>query len=142
MFSQTIVVGNVGRDPEQRFTPSGKSVTSFSVAHTEKWTDAEGKAHEETDWFKVTAWGKLGDLCAQYLTTGRLVLVEGKIKASAWTDKEGNPRATLELNAKNVRFLGKNGESRDLDEKPVKPAAKPAAKQALPDSYEDEDIPF
>jgi single-strand DNA-binding protein len=142
MYSKTIVVGHLGRDPEQRFTPAGQSVTNFSVCVNRSWTDANGQLQEKDTWFKVTTWGKLAELCAQYLSKGRLVLVEGEIDTSAWTDKEGNPRATLELNAKNVRFLGKNGESRDLDEKPAhKPAAKPQSKQA-PTNFDDEEIPF
>jgi len=138
MYSKTIIVGHIGRDPEQRFTPSGKSVVNFSVATNRSWTDQDGQRQEKTTWFKATAWGKLGELCAQYLTKGRLVLVEGEIDASAWTAQDGTARATLELNANNVRFLGSNGESHALDEKPVT-KAKP---QALPDSFEDEDIPF
>jgi single-strand DNA-binding protein len=142
MFSQTIVVGYLGRDPEQRFTPSGQSVTNFSVATSRSWTDAAGEKQEKTTWFKVTTWGKLSELCAQYLSKGRMVLVEGEIDASAWSDKGGDPRATLELNARNVRFLGGgNGEG---GEKPAaKPAAKPASKQAPPPTdYDEEDIPF
>lgn len=138
MFSETTVVGYLGRDPEQRFTPSGQSVTNFSVATTRSWTDAQGEKQEKTTWFKVTTWGKLADLCAQYLSKGRLVLVQGEIDASAWTDKEQNARATLELNAKNVRFLG-GGNGHDGDEKPAKP--KPVAKPQVQD-FEEEDIPF
>ncbi len=104
--NSSTIVGYLGRDPETRYTASGKNVTDFSVATSESWTDNDGVKQEKTEWFKVTTWGKLAELCQQYLAKGRLVLVEGKVSASAWTDKEGNPRATLELNAKNVRFLG------------------------------------
>lgn len=111
MFSKTIIVGHLGKDPEKRFTASGQSVTSFSVATSRSWTDQSGQPQEKTTWFRVTAWGKLADLCEQYLTKGRLVLVEGEIDASAWTPQAGGePRASLELTARNVRFLGgKNG---------------------------------
>jgi len=93
-----------------RYTPSGTPVTSFSVATSRRWTNANGEQQEKTTWFRVTAWSKLGETCNQYLTKGQLVLVEGEIDASAWTGQDGKPRATLELRARNVRFLSKRGE--------------------------------
>ncbi len=110
MYQKTIVIGHLGRDPEMRYTPAGAPVTSFSVATTRKWTNANGEPQEKTTWFRVTCWRKLAELTAQYLQKGRLVLVEGDVDASAWTDKEGNPRASLELTATNVKFLGGRGE--------------------------------
>jgi single-strand DNA-binding protein len=108
MYQNTIVVGYLGRDPEMRYTPSGAAVTSFSMATTRKWTNQDGSPGEKTTWFRVTAWRKLAETCNQYLTKGRLVLVEGEIDASAWTPQDGgDPRATLELTARNVRFLGR-----------------------------------
>jgi single-strand DNA-binding protein len=106
MFSKTIIVGHLGRDPELRYTSGGQPVCSFSVATSRSWTDQSGQPQEKTTWFRVTAWGKLGELCNQYLSKGRLVLVEGEIDASAWTAQTGEPRASLELTARNVRFLG------------------------------------
>lgn len=106
MYSKTVVVGNLGRDPEMRFTSGGQSVTSFSVATNRRWTDQNGQTQEKVTWFRVTAWGKLGELCNQYLSKGRIVLVEGDIEASAWKSQEGEARATLELTARNVRFIG------------------------------------
>jgi single-strand DNA-binding protein len=106
MFSKTIIVGHLGRDPELRYTSGGQSVCSFSVATSRSWTDQNGQPQEKTTWFRVTAWGKLGELCNQYLSKGRLVLVEGEVDASAWSAQTGEPRASLELTARNVRFLG------------------------------------
>jgi single-strand DNA-binding protein len=106
MYQKTVVIGNLGRDPEMRYTPSGVPVTSFSVATTRRWTNANGEQQEKTTWFRVTCWRKQAELTAQYLKKGRLVLVEGDIDASSWTDKEGNARASLELTATTVRFLG------------------------------------
>ena len=106
MFSKTIIVGHLGRDPELRYTPGGQPVCSFSVATNRSWTDQSGQPQEKTTWFRVTAWGKLGELCNQYLAKGRLVLCEGEIDASAWQGNDGEPRASLELTARNVRFLG------------------------------------
>jgi single-strand DNA-binding protein len=110
MYQKTIVVGHLGRDPEMRYTPTGVPVTSFTMAHTRKWTNANGEPQEKTTWFRVTCWRKLAEQAAQYLQKGRLALVEGEIDASSWTDKEGNPRASLELTAFTVRFLGGRGE--------------------------------
>ena len=106
MYNKTIIVGHLGRDPEMRFTSGGQSVTSFSVATDRRWTDQSGQTQEKTTWFRVTAWGKLGELCNQYLAKGRIVLVEGEVEASAWKSQEGEARATLELTARNVRFIG------------------------------------
>jgi single-strand DNA-binding protein len=135
MFSKTIVVGYLGRDPELRFTPSGQQVCSFSVATSRSWTDQSGQPQEKTTWFRVTTWGKLAELCQQYLTKGRLVLVEGEVDASAWTAQTGEPRASLELNARNVRFLG----GRDMVGGPM--TARPGSSMEAP-SMEEEDIPF
>ncbi len=106
MYSKTVIVGHLGRDPEMRFTSGGQSVTSFSVATDRRWTDQSGQTQERTTWFRVTAWGKLGELCNQYLSKGRIVLVEGDVEASAWKSQEGEARASLELTARNVRFIG------------------------------------
>ena len=113
MYQRTIVVGHLGRDPEMRYTQSGVPVTSFSVATTRKWSSASGEQQEKTTWFRVTCWRKLAELTAQYLKKGRLVLVEGDIEASAFTDREGNARASLELTATNIKFLGGRGDGGD-----------------------------
>jgi single-strand DNA-binding protein len=98
MYQRTIVVGHLGRDPEMRYTPTGVPVTSFSMATTRKWTNANGELQEKTTWFRVTCWRKLAEQAAQYLDV------------SAWSDKEGSPRASLELTAFTVRFMGSRGE--------------------------------
>jgi single-strand DNA-binding protein len=111
MYQNTVVVGHLGRDPEMRYTPDGTPVTSFSVATTRRWSNREGEPQEKTTWFRVTAWRRLAETCNQYLSKGRLVLVEGDIDVSAWSDKtSGEARATLELRARNVQFLGGRGE--------------------------------
>lgn len=117
MYQKTIVVGHLGRDPEMRYTPSGRPVTNFSVATTRRWTDQNGQQQEKTTWFRVAVWGKQAEMCNQYLSKGRLVLVEGDIDASAWQGQDGQPRASLELRAWTVRFLGGRAE----------PGAPPAA---------------
>jgi single-strand DNA-binding protein len=106
MYSKVICVGRLGKDPEMRYTPSGVPVTSFNIATNRRWANANGEQQEKTTWFRVTCWRKLAELTAQYLQKGRLVLVEGDIEAQAWTDKEGNARASLEITATTVKFLG------------------------------------
>jgi single-strand DNA-binding protein len=110
MYQRTVVVGHLGRDPEMRYTQDGTPVTSFSMATTRRWNDQEGGQREETTWFRVAAWGRQAETCNQYLAKGRLVLVEGTVSASAWRGRDGEPRATLELRASRVVFLGGRGE--------------------------------
>ncbi len=106
MFQQTIVVGRVGRDAEMRYAPGGIPVTNFSVAVDRRWTDASGQAQEKVTWFRIVCWRKLAEVTAQYVKKGQRILVAGDIEASAWIDRDGTPRASLELTADRVRFLG------------------------------------
>ena len=107
MYQQITIVGNLGRDPEMRYTASGTPVTSFSVAVSRQWTGQDGQKQEKTVWFRVTAWRQLAELCSQYLAKGRKVLVVGEMEEpSIWTDKQGKPRSSLELTAREVKFLG------------------------------------
>jgi len=106
VFQQCIIVGNLGRDPEMRFTPDGTPVTEFSVAVNKRWTSADGSQGEKTWWFRVTCWRKLAETTNQYLRKGRQVMVIGEIDASAYMPRDGGePRASLELTARDVRFL-------------------------------------
>jgi single-strand DNA-binding protein len=101
-----MIVGNLGGDPEMRYTPDGTPVTSFRVAVNRKWTGSDGAPGEKTWWFKVTCWRRLAETTNQYLKKGRQVLVIGEIDASAWLGQDGQPRASLELTARDVKFLG------------------------------------
>jgi single-strand DNA-binding protein len=139
MYQKTLVIGYLGKDPEMRYTPTGVPVTSFSVATTRRWTNANGEQQEKTTWFRVICWRKQAELTAQYLQKGALVLLEGEIDASAWTDREGHPRASLELTATNVRFLPGRGGAGE-----AAPAAggtgAPTTSGELPGN--EEDLPF
>ena len=104
--NKAILVGNLGRDPELRQTPSGQSVCNFTLATSENWTDRNGERVERTEWHRIVAWGKTGELCAQYLSKGRTVYVEGRIQTREWEDKDGNKRYTTEINAQTVNFIG------------------------------------
>ena len=118
MFHTLIIVGNVGRDPEMRYTPSGQAVTSFSVASNRRYTSSNGEQVNETIWFRVSAWGKQAEICNQFLKKGSRVLVEGRLtpdKASGgpriWQKQDGTSASSFEVTAQTVRFLTTRGES-------------------------------
>jgi len=110
--NKAILIGNLGRDPELRYTQSGQPVVNFSIATTENWTDKNGERQERTEWHRIVVWGKTGENCAQYLSKGRTVYVEGRIQTREWEDREGQKRTTTEINAQNVTFLGGAGSGR------------------------------
>ena len=115
-YHTIIAVGNLGREPEMRYTPSGQPVTSFSVASNRSYVNTSGEKVDETIWFRVTAWGKLAETCNQYLHKGSKVLVEGRLTPDKnggpriWTNKENQPAASFEITANTVRFLSQRGE--------------------------------
>jgi len=107
MYQKIIIIGRLGRDPEMRYTAQGTAVTSFSVATDRSWTDQSGQRQDRTTWFRVSAWGRLAETCNQYLSKGRLVMVEGEMQETRpWQGRDGEWRASLEVRANNVQFLG------------------------------------
>jgi single-strand DNA-binding protein len=107
VFQQCMIIGNLGRDPEMRYMPDGRAVTSFTVAVSRKWTGRDGTPGEKTWWFKVTCWDKLGETANQYLKKGRQVMIIGEVDIDVWADKSTNePRGQLALTAREVKFLG------------------------------------
>jgi len=131
MYQKVIIVGNLGRDPEMRYMPNGRAVTNFSVATNRRWTNQDGSQGEETVWFRVSTWGKQAETCNQYLSKGRQVLIEGSLRPDPetggpriWTGNDGRARASFEIVAWTVRFLGGRGDqvgagpSPDLEEPP------------------------
>jgi single-strand DNA-binding protein len=104
--NKAILVGNLGRDPELRYTQNGQAVVNFTLATSETWTDKSGERVERTEWHRIVVWGKTGEMCAQYLSKGRTVYVEGRIQTREWEDKDGNKRYTTEINAQTVNFIG------------------------------------
>lgn len=104
--NKVMLIGRLGSDPEVRYTTSGGAVANFSVATNESWNDKAGQKQERTEWHKVVVWGKLAEICGQYLTKGRQAFVEGRLQTREWTDKEGGKRYTTEIVAQNVQFLG------------------------------------
>lgn len=109
--NKVILVGNLGKDPEVRFTPSGRAVAKFPIATTESWMDQENSRQERTEWHNVVVWGKQAESCGQYLAKGRQVFIEGAIRSRSYDDKEGNKRYITEIVAQRVQFLGSGGGS-------------------------------
>lgn len=105
-LNKVMVIGNVGRDPEMRYMPSGRPVTLFSVATTRRWTTLEGERREDTEWFNVTAWGSLAEICKQHLRKGQQVYVEGRLQTRSWEDQEGRKNYRTELVANEMIVLG------------------------------------
>ncbi len=107
--NKVILVGNLGRDPELRYIPSGQAVANFTLATNERWRDKEGNNQERTEWHRIVVWGKSAENCAQFLQKGRSVYVEGRLQTREWEDKDGNKRQTTETIAQTVQFLGGRG---------------------------------
>ena len=104
--NKVILLGRLGQDPELKYTPGGSPVCNFSLATTESWTDKGGQKQEKTEWHRVVVWGKLAELCNQYLSKGRQAFLEGRLQTRSWDDKEGNKRYTTEILASTVQFIG------------------------------------
>lgn len=105
-FNKIILVGNLGKDPELRYTPQGTAVCSFSMATNEKRRDKSGEFQNIATWFKVTLWGNQAETASKYLSKGRPVYIEGRLRIEEWTDRDGNPRQSLEVNGTDMQFIG------------------------------------
>ena len=108
--NKVIIIGNLGADPEMRYTANGSAVTSFNVATNEQWTGGDGQRQEHTEWFSVVTWNRLAETCSQYLAKGRQVYVEGRMRTRSWEGQDGQKRYRTELIADTVRFLGSRGD--------------------------------
>lgn len=123
MYQKIFLAGNLGRDPELRYTPNGTPVTSFSVASNERWTDQDGQQQERTVWWRVKVWGKQAETVSQYLSKGRQVFIEGRMDPDPetggprlWTGNDGRSRASFEIVAQSVKFVGRRGGTASFDE--------------------------
>ena len=112
-LNKIMIIGNLGRDPEMRYTPSGSPVTNFRVATTRTWNTSDGERHSETEWFTVVAWGKLAETCNQYLVKGKQVYIEGRLQTRHWEDADGKQRTTVEIVANEMIMLGKRSPTSD-----------------------------
>ncbi len=114
--NKVIILGRLGQDPELKYTPTGAAVCNFSLATSENWTDKSGQKQERTEWHRVVVWGKLAELCNQYLTKGRQAYLEGRLQTRSWEDKNGQKRYTTEINATTVQFIGSQQSTGRTDE--------------------------
>jgi single-strand DNA-binding protein len=113
-FNKITIVGYLGRDPEMRYTPQGTAVCKLSVATTERRKNVAGEPEEHTTWFRVTVWGRQAELANEYLSRGRQVYVEGRLRLEEYTNREGNPRISPEVNATDIQFLGQRSDSAQM----------------------------
>lgn len=131
-FNRTILAGNLTRDPELRYTPSGTAVCSFDLAINSFYTDSKGEKKEDATFVPITVWKRQAELCAEYLKKGRSVLVEGRIKQERWTDKEGKPRTRLTVIASLARFLGAPPTKTDTPASPPDDTAQEQPEENIP----------
>jgi single-strand DNA-binding protein len=150
-FNKVIIVGNLGRDPELRYTPQGTAVCNFSMATTEKRKDKSGEFQDVTTWFRVTLWDKKAEVAAKYLQKGKPVYIEGRLKIDEWTDRDGNNRFTLDVTATDMQFIGSasdrdSGYSSDGPDMDMPadsaPSSSSSAAAAGSSGSADDDIPF
>ncbi len=113
MINKAIIVGNLGADPEIRYTQSGSQVATFNVATTERWKDKEGQQQESTEWHRIVAWQRLAEICGEYLHKGSRVYIEGKIQTRKWQDQNGNDRYTTEIIAREMKMLDRRESGSD-----------------------------
>ena len=110
-LNKVMIIGHLGRDPEMRYTPSGRPVTTFTVATSRTWNSTDGERHTETEWFNVVAWGNLAEICKQYLTKGQQVYIEGRLQTRRWEDNEGVKHTSIEIVANEMMILGDRRDS-------------------------------
>jgi single-strand DNA-binding protein len=136
--NKAILIGRLGADPVKRYTSSGSPVVSFRIATSENWTNREGEREERTEWHQIVAWGKLADICDQYLNKGKMVYIEGRIQTREWEDRDGNRRWTTEIIANQMQMLSSRSEdsqrTESLSDIPPPPPE--------PTTESDDDIPF
>ena len=150
--NKVILLGRLGQDPELKYTPGGAAVCNFSVATTEAWTDKQGAKQEKTEWHRIVVWGKLAELCNQYLAKGRQAFLEGRLQTRSWDDKDGTKRYTTEILASTVQFIGgattgaNNSANVDKSYNQAAPAASDSHNQEYQisndASFAADDIPF
>jgi len=132
-----MLIGNLGADPEIRYTADGTAVATFRIATSRRWTNKNGEKVDQTEWHRIVAWRRLGEICAQYLSKGKQVYIEGRLQTRSWEGKDGNKRWTTEIIAQNLQMLGRAGDVMDV------PEGGPSVQEDLVDETPlDDDIPF
>lgn len=135
MVNKVILIGNLGSDPEIRYTQSGTAVATFNIATSERWKGKDGQQQEQTEWHRIVAWRRLAEICGEFLSKGSKVFIEGKLQTRKWEDRDGNTRYTTEVVARDMQMLsprGSSGDSGQSQEGPPFPE---------PSTMED-DVPF
>ncbi len=135
-LNKVMIIGNVGTDPEMRFTPNGNPVTSFRVATSRNFQGPDGQKKQETEWFTVTSWNKLAETCNQYLAKGKRVYVEGRLRTRQWEGQDGLKRTQVEIVAERVLFLDRQAPGKGAETQPE------AGSAGADESIEAEDLPF
>ncbi len=139
--NKVILIGNLGKDPEIRYTTGGQAVANFTIATSDSYTNKDGEKQENTEWHRIVAWGRLAEICGEYLTKGRMVYIEGQLRTRSWEDKEGNTRWTTEVVARSMEMLSSAG---SRSESPSKDSSSSEGDFEIDDdSFKtDDDIPF
>lgn len=140
-FNKIILVGNLGRDPELRYTAQGTPVCSFSMATNERRKDRNGEMQDQTTWFRVTLWNRLAETASQYLQKGRQVYIEGRLRVEEYVDRDGKPRQSLEVTGTEMHFVGSRSDEPAGESRAATASAGSAPAEPQPD-LSDEDIPF
>lgn len=147
--NKVILIGNLGRDPELRYTPGGQPIVNFTLATTERWNDKNGQRQERTEWHSIVAWGRLAELANQYLKKGRAAFVEGRITTRSWDDRDGNKKYRTEIVASQIQFLSSGPGGQSGAEGPAVPEsasrnapAEPESQPPEPGASVEEELPF
>ena len=136
-LNKVMIIGHLGRDPEMRYTPSGRPVTTFTVATSRSWNTVDGERHQETEWFNVVAWGNLAEICKQYLTKGQQVYVEGRLQTRHWEDKEGVKHSSVEIVSSEMMMLGDRRDSGNAEKNTAE-----VSDESEPTSTDEDEFPF
>ena len=131
--NRVILIGNLGKDPDLRYTPSGQPVAKFPIATSERWKDKDGQFQQRTDWHNIVAWGRQAEICKEYLKKGSPVYIEGRIQSRSYDDKDGNRKYITEIIANRIQMLGKKGEE---------PASEGEVSEPEAEETQGDDIPF
>ena len=140
--NKVILVGNLGQDPESRFTPQGTAVTNLSIATNESWKDQNGETQDRTEWHRVVMYGRMAETAVEYMRKGQMVYVEGRLNTREWEDQNQVKRKTTEIRCDNFTMLGRRGDSGSITNSPV--ARDPEAQGTVPSESisDDDDLPF
>jgi len=142
MLNKVMLIGNLGADPEVRFTPNGTTVAIFRVATTERWKGKDGQMQEQTEWHSIVAWRRLAEICGEYLSKGSRVYIEGRLQTRKWQDKDGNNRYTTEIVVKEMKMLSPRPENMLCDKEHQSHKSPLLSPPPQTDAEYNEDVPF